>query len=90
MYGEKKEFTCADIEAQAAGSGLLAAVCRIDGYPASRKIKVWIPWSYRAENGRVVGAGAYIQQVKIWGNRTSGIDATRVFGVIRKGGPRER
>ena len=90
VYSENKSFSCADIEAQAAGSGLLAAVCRIDGYPASRKIKVWIPWSYRAENGRVVGAGAYIQQVKIWGSRMSGIDATRVFGVIRKGAPKEK
>ena len=89
-YSENKSFSCADIEAPEAGSGLLAAVCRIDGYPSSRKIKVWIPWSYRAENGRVVGAGAYIQQVKIWGSRMSGIDATRVFGVIRKGAPKEK
>ena len=85
VYNEKKNFTCEDMERFADGTGLLAAVCQIDNYPASRKIKVWIPWNYRADNGRAVGAGAYIQQVRLWGNRMTGMDATRVFGVVRKG-----
>ncbi len=85
VYNEKKSFTCEDMERFADGTGLLAAVCQVDGYPASRKIKVWIPWNYRADNGRAVGAGAYIQQVRLWGNRMTGMDATRVFGVVRKG-----
>ncbi len=63
--------------------GLLAGACDQDNYSSSRKIKVWIPWDYRSENGRLVGSGAYIQQVEVWGSRMSSIDETRVFGVTR-------
>ncbi len=80
---QKRKFTCEDIERQANGSGLLAGVCDQDNYSSSRKIKVWIPWDYRSENGRLVGSGAYIQQVEVWGSRMSSIDETRVFGVTR-------
>ena len=76
------KFNCEDMER--AGEGLLAAACSPRGYPAGRKVKVWIPWNYRAENGRVVGAGAYIQQVRIRGTRTETIEAVRTFGVLRR------
>ena len=81
-----KTFTCADMEKQAAGSGLLAAVCDVSSYPSSRKIKIWVPWDYRADNGRQSGADAYIQQFRIWGDRMSGIDDVRTFGVVRSRG----
>ena len=81
-----KTFTCTDMEKQAAGSGLLAAVCDVSSYPSSRKIKIWVPWDYRADNGRQAGAGAYVQQFRIWGDRMSGIDDVRTFGVVRSRG----
>lgn len=77
-------FNCRDIEQS--GVAALSQACNPEYYPASRKIKVFVPWDYRSHQGKLVGTGAYIQKISIRGSRIEKLEENRTFGVIRKEG----
>ena len=66
----------------------LSQACNPAIVGASREIRTFVPWNFRSIGGRLVGAGAYLLNIKAWSAKGSTElypkeEAQKIIGVNR-------